>query len=38
MSLKDFPDNKLLTELEVLRQIHRALRQRNLFPGPHRRW
>ena len=31
MSLKDFPDEKLLTELEVLRRIHRALRQKKPF-------
>ena len=31
MSLKDFPDKKLLSELEVLRQIHRALRQKKPF-------
>ena len=31
MSLKDFPDKKLLSELEVLRKIHRALREQKPF-------
>jgi len=31
MSLRDFPDNKLLSELEVLRRIHKALRQEKPF-------
>ncbi|NLW59043.1 MAG: hypothetical protein GX073_01690 [Firmicutes bacterium] len=31
MSLKDFPDEKLLSELEVLHRIHRALRQKKPF-------
>ena len=31
MSLKDFPDRKLLSELEVLRQIHKALRLKKPF-------
>ena len=31
MSLKNFPDKKLLSELEVLRRIHKALRQKKPF-------
>ncbi|HHT48743.1 MAG TPA: hypothetical protein GXZ98_05565 [Firmicutes bacterium] len=31
MSLKTFPDGKLLSDLEVLRRIHKALRQKKPF-------
>ena len=31
MPLKDVPDQKLLSELEVLRRVHRALRQKKPF-------
>lgn len=31
MSLRDFPDESLLSELEVLRRIHKALREKKSF-------